>query len=67
MTAKKAWWNKYWLWIIIIIPIALISNINTNIPTFENSNSELEVYFLDVGQGDATLFRGKDFTVLIDT
>lgn len=26
----------------------------------------LKVYFFDVGQGDATLFQGPDFTILID-
>ncbi len=28
--------------------------------------SELEVYYFDVGQGDATLLAGPDFTILID-
>jgi len=66
MTTKKSHWSKYWLWIIIIIPIGLFGNFNTDTPTVNNYEGELEVYFFDVGQGDATLFRDKDFTILID-
>ncbi|MGD9679013.1 MAG: ComEC/Rec2 family competence protein [Vulcanibacillus sp.] len=66
MTTKKSLWSKYWLWIIIIIPIGFFGNFNTDTLTVNNYNGELEVYFFDVGQGDATLFRGKDFTILID-
>ena len=30
------------------------------------AGAELVVFFLDVGQGDATLLQGPDFTILID-
>lgn len=32
-----------------------------------NEDDELIVHYIDVGQGDATLLQGPDFTVLIDT
>lgn len=41
-----------------------------NLDTTENviqSEDGMYVYFLDVGQGDATLLRGPDFTILVDT
>lgn len=34
-------------------------------PTIEDSQ-ELTVHYIDVGQGDATLLEGSDFTILID-
>jgi competence protein ComEC len=37
-------------------------------PTTEPSSpeGELKIHFIDVGQGDATLLQGPDFTILID-
>jgi len=32
----------------------------------EGDHGQLRAYFLDVGQGDATLLTGPDFTILID-
>lgn len=32
----------------------------------DEARKELTVHFIDVGQGDATLFKGPDFTILID-
>lgn len=32
----------------------------------ESVNDYLRVHFIDVGQGDATLLQGPDFTILID-
>lgn len=35
-------------------------------PSSELINDQLKVHFIDVGQGDATLLMGPDFTVLVD-
>ncbi|WP_078430258.1 MBL fold metallo-hydrolase [Alkalihalobacterium alkalinitrilicum] len=32
----------------------------------ETNGEELLIHFIDVGQGDATLFQGPDFTILVD-
>ncbi len=72
MKIKKSVKKKYWLWIIIITSVVFVTNIynENNTPTFNNNAgelaNELDVYFLDVDQGDATLFKGDDFTILID-
>jgi competence protein ComEC len=50
------------------VPIPTAGGSQTEQPTpavIEPAN-ELVVYFLDVGQGDATLLAGYDFTILID-
>jgi len=35
--------------------------------TVDQAASKLTVHYIDVGQGDATLLQGPDFTILIDT
>lgn len=36
-------------------------------PLSDSNNGEMTIHFIDVGQGDATLLQGPNFTVLIDT
>lgn len=40
---------------------------NEENPAVPSADGELEVHFIDVDQGDATLLMGPDFTVLFDT
>lgn len=55
--------------LLVILLIAIIIS-TINLETTENvirSEDGMYVYFLDVGQGNATLLKGPDFTVLVDT
>ena len=45
-----------------LTPVATISAASTTV-----MSSTLNVYFLDVGQGDSVLLAGTDFTILVDT
>lgn len=75
MNSKKL--NKFFNKIIIVLIILIISaftkekifekqqkDIETEISTITDSN--LEIYFLDVGQADSIFIRENDYTMLID-
>lgn len=49
-----------------VLPLTLIHAESASVPGTSLSHADLTVYFLDVGQGDATLIKGDDFTILID-
>lgn len=65
----KAWWKKYRFTLIItLISLAAgsIAITLTKQPLTKCSESELFLYVLDVGQGDAALLYSPDTAVLID-
>ena len=49
-----------------VVPTPSVSPTPTPTATVPSEEGELKVHFLDVGQGDATLLQGPDFTILID-
>jgi beta-lactamase superfamily II metal-dependent hydrolase len=52
--------------IIIVVGFIFISTGCSSIFTNKQRLNNIEVYFIDVGQAEATLLKGSDFTVLVD-
>jgi competence protein ComEC len=51
------------LWTAILLLIFVAGTLFASVAT---EGDTLIVHFIDVGQGDATLFAGPDFTILVD-
>ena len=51
---------------ILIIAILLVIIFNFIFPIFTSKRSNLEINFIDVGQGDSTLIRVNNRTILVD-
>ena len=54
------------LGLVIVCLAYLVITKSNEFPPSESVNEYLNVHFIDVGQGDATLLKGPDFTILID-
>jgi len=53
--------------IMIAVGFIFIGTGCSSIFTNKQSVNNIEVYFIDVGQAEATLLKGSDFTILVDT
>lgn len=74
--AKGKSLNKKILYLIVVLVVAIVSAIGTNMDKFEDtagntqstqgSDSSFQVYYIDVGQGDCSLIICDGKTMLID-
>ncbi len=67
--AAGPWLNKlFWFWVIFSIYIFIAPRLEKNIEFFYNyfqPREKVDIYFLNVGQGDATLFYTTDRQVIL--